>query len=1053
MARFHRFPLLLFFALMVLLGFIPPGSVSHLSAIDAVALAPVTDPDDRWGFNAVYPDPASGRLAREAGARWNRWEFRWDVVEATRGQPRWGDYDTLVNSTIANGLKVQGILISVPAWAKDSKSLPQGLNLAWDNPQNIWGRFVRDAATRYKGKIKHWEIWNEPDYADLFWGGTVADYYQMLKVSYLTIKSVDPEAQVLMAGLAYWTNETFLEELLRIMMADPTGRANKYYFDVLVYHTYSGPNGVLDRTAQGRQQLINTVGVKPVWINETNVPVWEESRLNNNQHFPWSATSVEQASYMLQTFAYAVAAGVEKIFVYRLKDDFREDQAFGVVRDNGTLRPAFPAYQTATRYLSHAQSGSILRQASVEQVLVRRPGERVSVVWNRTTVRTTGRVGARVTSATLVDQGGSTSNVRTTAGQFQLDLPAATAVNDSDASAPLIGGPPFILVEALPQAQQTAEDSSPLIGFGGDWPLVRADGPSGGSVRRTDRPGLGAAIAFEGTSVTWVTAKGPDRGIARVEVDGALQGEIDLYNGQLLWDWPLTFGDFSPGTHRLTVTATGRRNDSSAGVFVDVDSFAAASLQAAPPPPTPTPAPTATPTATPTRTATPTPPVTATPQATPTRTPTPTVVRQQAAAYEAAGTLATRLALPLVMRAADGWSTLISVQNRGPSPGDVSVQFLNDAGAQAAVFSVQIPAEGSTLIDPRSVAELPDGFVGAAVVESAQQVAVAVREIREDADVLAYTGASSGGATVYVPLLFKSYNGWQTVLYVQNLEDVVVPITVTYRPTGLEGGPWIEETLLPPGSAATFIQELNTDLPDGFVGSAVVQTSPDVRITAMVNEVHERRSGMAYEGAPLGSQTLSAPLLFKNSGGWSTGIQVQNVGDTTTDVTVAYRATEGDGRWSEQASMTPGGTVTFFQPGNPDLPEGFVGSAVLTSSSAPIIAIVNQVNPVRDVAMTYDALREGTPVLSTPFMSRGSDGWATGAQVQNLGSEPTTVTLQLRGEDGSVARTAIELVQPGSSRTFYLPAMDGLPEPWRGSGVFTSSPPQPLGAIINQTRY
>src|SRR6185503_1345141 len=129
---------------------------------------------------------------------------------------------------------------------------------------------------------------------------------------------------------------------------------------------------------------------------------------------------------------------------------------------------------------------------------------------------------------------------------------------------------------------------------------------------------------------------------------------------------------------------------------------------------------------------------------------------------------------------------------------------------------------------------------------------------------------------------------------------------------------------------------------------------------------------------------------------------------------------DGSGPWTERGSVAAGASITFFQPANAELPEGFVGSAAITSlDGAPIIAIVNEVNPARDVAMTYRALGEGAPTLSAPYLSRGHEGWATGAQIQNLGSEPTTVSLQLRNEDGTLLRTLSELVPPTGSRTFF----------------------------------
>ena len=51
---------------------------------------------------------------------------------------------------------------------------------------------------------------------------------------------------------------------------------------------------------------------------------------------------------------------------------------------------------------------------------------------------------------------------------------------------------------------------------------------------------------------------------------------------------------------------------------------------------------------------------------------------------------------------------------------------------------------------------------------------------------------------------------------------------------------------------------------------------------AVVNEVHQDGSGTSYEGAAAGRDTVYAPLLFKNANGWATGVQIQNVGEAST---------------------------------------------------------------------------------------------------------------------------------------------------------------------------
>jgi hypothetical protein len=99
-------------------------------------------------------------------------------------------------------------------------------------------------------------------------------------------------------------------------------------------------------------------------------------------------------------------------------------------------------------------------------------------------------------------------------------------------------------------------------------------------------------------------------------------------------------------------------------------------------------------------------------------------------------------------------------------------------------------------------------------------------------------------------------------------------------------------------------------------------------------------------------------------------------------------------------------------------------------------------------------MTDGAPVLSVPSLARRAEsGWSTGVQVQNLGTATTNVAFRLRGPDGGEVRSVVESVPAGDSRTFYLPGMEGINDGWRGAGTLTSDPPEPLGAIINETRY
>src|SRR5215211_2235576 len=46
----------------------------------------VVEGDDRFGIGNVYPEAHWHTRARNAGMRWNRWEFRWTNIETQQGQ-------------------------------------------------------------------------------------------------------------------------------------------------------------------------------------------------------------------------------------------------------------------------------------------------------------------------------------------------------------------------------------------------------------------------------------------------------------------------------------------------------------------------------------------------------------------------------------------------------------------------------------------------------------------------------------------------------------------------------------------------------------------------------------------------------------------------------------------------------------------------------------------------------------------------------------------------------------------------------------------------------
>jgi hypothetical protein len=98
------------------------------------------------------------------------------------------------------------------------------------------------------------------------------------------------------------------------------------------------------------------------------------------------------------------------------------------------------------------------------------------------------------------------------------------------------------------------------------------ENPRGGA-RFTSTAGDKATFTFRGTSIAWQSGRGPDFGIATVQLDGA-STDVDTYSPTPKFQ-ELVFkaNGLADTTHTLTITATDRKNDASTGTKIVIDAF------------------------------------------------------------------------------------------------------------------------------------------------------------------------------------------------------------------------------------------------------------------------------------------------------------------------------------------------------------------------------------------------------------------------------------------------------------------------------------------------
>lgn len=418
--------------------------------------------DPRFGLVNAFRAPDA---AYESGASWELLTLRWDQLQPS-GPADWAAppaTDQWLSNARAAGREVVAVLIGTPAWATDGNQgtgIPRGLFLPYNDANNLWANFVRQAVSYYGVQgINRWVIWDSPDIpADTpgsQWDGTTEDYYQMVKMAYLVVKGTNPNGMVHLGG-ASENNPAWFTRFLDVVVNDSTAAANDYYFDVASVHIFFSPDKVYTLTANPTF-LMGRYGipVKPVWINQTNARPGIDPKAypedNKFKQHP-NITEEQQAAYIVQALALGFAAGAERIAVYQLADDLENDQsqAFGLVRSDKDRRPAFAAYQLAVQQMS----GFVLvrrvdeeAQPLIEYVRFTSDKKVVHVAWARTAQNATLIIPSRSQQATLYDMDGNQWWLKPEGQAYRMVVGGAECNDPTTVGGCLIGGMPWILVE------------------------------------------------------------------------------------------------------------------------------------------------------------------------------------------------------------------------------------------------------------------------------------------------------------------------------------------------------------------------------------------------------------------------------------------------------------------------------------------------------------------------------------------------------------------------------------------------------------------------------
>jgi hypothetical protein len=159
----------------------------------------------------------------------------------------------------------------------------------------------------------------------------------------------------------------------------------------------------------------------------------------------------EQAAFIPQVLSTALAAGADRVAIYKMQDTEDDRQAnpepFGLVRANGSRRPAYVTYQVAVQYLSDFITVRRQRWDAVGQIWLSQPGRNTTVLFSRLPSYQLARVEATAEKAVLVTMWGQRQEITARDGFYNINLPPALCTQPIGDYC-MIGGSTFYLVQA-----------------------------------------------------------------------------------------------------------------------------------------------------------------------------------------------------------------------------------------------------------------------------------------------------------------------------------------------------------------------------------------------------------------------------------------------------------------------------------------------------------------------------------------------------------------------------------------------------------------------------
>lgn len=431
--------------------------------------------------------------------------------------------------------------------------------------------------------------------------------------------------------------------------------------------------------------------------------------------------------------------------------------------------------------------------------------------------------------------------------------------------------------------------------------------------------------------------------------------------------------------------------------------------------------------------------------------------------------LAFGLAIPAASTYAQGgvpggpFATNFRIQNLGGGTATCSYTMYNDNGTQAfaAPQNLTVNANDSTFVYTPSVAGFPPGQFGG-VVSCDQNVAVVVNwSDPTKGDV--YVASSNPAATLYAPAIYNNFFNFYTSIRILNASgSAQTGVKVEYYGAGSSTKIGEDTVNLAVNGSATVDQAGKAFLARNRAYSAkIVGSGPLAAVVSIFGGTGTPVAKQLYSYSATTGGAIAAtyaPLVFGNFFGYSSALNIQNLGSSPSDVRITYTDANGTTVATQTAlgvrgsKVSPNETWVVLQSDLAALARNqSYGAKVETLDGQPLAVSVNQSRGALSRAATYIGVSGGSNTVVAPTVFKALAGYNSSITCQNVGTAATNLTISYSGAGTPQNKVVKTGLAQGATFVISQAAETGLANGYSGSATVKSSG-QPLVCVVTQDR-